>query len=96
MLRNSASGPDIELPGRISAGFKSGKPRHRPSGRLKAGRRTDFEVFRPEGPYFRPEGPEMKDFRPEGPEIRPEGPEMGLSRFLGRFKHVGFEARRRF
>ncbi len=43
MLRNSASGPEIGIPGRISAGFHSGKPRSRPSGRPKAGRRADFE-----------------------------------------------------
>ncbi len=33
MLRNSASGPEIGLPGWISAGFQSGEPHNRPSGR---------------------------------------------------------------
>ncbi len=37
MLRNSASGPVIGLPGRITAGFQSGDPQNRPSGRPKAG-----------------------------------------------------------
>ncbi len=45
MLRNSASGPAIGLPGRISAGLLPGKHRHRPSGRPKAGRRVAFGVF---------------------------------------------------
>jgi hypothetical protein len=38
MLRNSASGPEICLPGRILAGLLPGKHRNRPSGRPKAGR----------------------------------------------------------
>ncbi len=38
--KRSASGPEIGLPGRISAGFWSGKPQNRPSGR-----RADVEVF---------------------------------------------------
>ncbi len=33
MLRNSASGPEIGLPGRILAGLLPGKNRNRPSGR---------------------------------------------------------------
>ena len=33
MLRNSSSGPDIGLPGRILARFYSGKPQDRPSGK---------------------------------------------------------------
>ncbi len=37
--------PEICLPGRISAGFLSGKLQHRPSGWPKAGRRPDFEAF---------------------------------------------------
>ncbi len=41
VLRNSASGPEIGLPGRLSAGFQSGKPQNRPS----AGRVADFEAF---------------------------------------------------
>ncbi len=45
MLCTSASGPEIGLPGRISAGFKSGQPPSRPSGRPSAGRSADFEVF---------------------------------------------------
>jgi hypothetical protein len=36
MLRNSASGPEIGLPGRISAGFYSGKHQS-PGGRRPAG-----------------------------------------------------------
>jgi len=71
-------------------------PETRPEGPEMKDFRPEGPETRPEGPDFRPEGPEMKDFRPEGPEIRPEGPEMWLSRFLGRFKHVGFEARRGF
>ncbi len=39
--RNSASGPEIGLPGRISAGFQLGRPQHRPFGRPSAGRRAD-------------------------------------------------------
>ncbi len=39
----NASGPETVLPGRISAGLKSGEPQHRPS---KAGRKADFEAFR--------------------------------------------------
>ncbi len=42
MLRNSASGPEIGLPGRILAGLLTGKHRNRPSGRPKAGRRAYF------------------------------------------------------
>jgi hypothetical protein len=45
MLRNSASGPEIKLPGRILDGRLPGKNRNRPSGRPKAGRRGDFGVF---------------------------------------------------
>ncbi len=45
MLRNSASGPEIGLLGRILAGLLPGKHRNRPSGRPKAGRRADFGVF---------------------------------------------------
>ncbi len=35
MLRDSASWPETGLPGRTSAGFWSGKPQNRPSGRPK-------------------------------------------------------------
>ncbi len=45
MLRNSAPGPEIGLPGRILAGLRLGKDRNRPSGRLSAGRRADFGAF---------------------------------------------------
>ncbi len=45
MLRNMASGPEIGFPGRISAGFDSGKPQNRSSGRPSAGRRDDVEAF---------------------------------------------------
>ncbi len=45
LLRNSASGPEIGLSGRISAGFQSGRPQNQPSGRPKVGRRTDLEAF---------------------------------------------------
>ncbi len=44
MLRNSASGPEIRFPGRILAGFYSGKLQHRPSDRPSAGRRAEFGV----------------------------------------------------
>ncbi len=54
MLRNSASGPEIGLPGRISTGFSPGEPQNRPSGR-----RADFDVFpirvRPGSPFSGPE-----------------------------------------
>ncbi len=43
MFRYSASGPgipEIRLPGNISAGFYSGEPQNRPSGRPRAGRRA--------------------------------------------------------
>ena len=39
---NKASGPEIGLPGRISAGFYSEKHQNRASGRPKAGRRAEF------------------------------------------------------
>ncbi len=39
MLRTSASGPGIGLPGRISAEFEWGKPQNRPSGKPEAGSR---------------------------------------------------------
>ncbi len=42
MLRNNASGPEIGLPGRISAGFWS-RELHKSA--LKAGRKADFYVF---------------------------------------------------
>jgi hypothetical protein len=45
MSRNNASGPEIELLGRISAGFYSGEPQNRPSGRPKADRRFDVEAL---------------------------------------------------
>jgi hypothetical protein len=45
MLRNFASGPEIRLPGRISAEFWSGKPQNRPSPLPPVGRATDFGVF---------------------------------------------------
>jgi hypothetical protein len=32
MVRNSISGPEIGLPGRISAGFKPGNAQNQPSG----------------------------------------------------------------
>jgi hypothetical protein len=47
MLRKSASGPEIGLPGRILAGLLSGKHRNRPSDRPKAGRRADFDASSP-------------------------------------------------
>jgi hypothetical protein len=46
MLRNSASGPEIGLPGRILAGLLPGKHEIRPSGRPKAGRRPIFMFSR--------------------------------------------------
>ncbi len=46
MLSHNASGPEVGLPGRISAGFQSGRPQNRPSRRPKAVRRGEFEVFR--------------------------------------------------
>ncbi len=45
MLRNSASGPGIGLPGQILAGLLPGKHRKRHSGRPTAGRRADFGAF---------------------------------------------------
>jgi hypothetical protein len=45
MLRNSASGPEFGLPGRILAGLLQGKHRNRPSGRPAAGRRAHFSTF---------------------------------------------------
>jgi hypothetical protein len=45
MLRNSAPGPEIGLPGRMSAGFLTGKHQHRHSGRPKSGRRADFDAL---------------------------------------------------
>jgi hypothetical protein len=45
MLRNSASGPDIRLPGRVLDGLLPGKHRNRPSGHPKAGRKADFDAF---------------------------------------------------
>ncbi len=45
MLCNSASGPEICLPGRVLAGPLPGKHRNRPSGRPKAGRRADVGAF---------------------------------------------------
>ncbi len=45
MLHISCPGPEIRLPGRISDGFQSGRPRSRPAGRPKAGRRADSEAF---------------------------------------------------
>ncbi len=45
MLRNSASGLEIGLPGLILAGLLQGKHGHRPSGRPKADRRPDFHAF---------------------------------------------------
>ncbi len=45
MLRNSASGPEIGLPGRILAGLQPGKDRIRHSGRPSAGWRADFGAF---------------------------------------------------
>ncbi len=57
MLRNTASGPEIGLPGRILAGLLTGKDRNRPSGRPKAGRRADVDAL-PEAvwPKSGPEG----------------------------------------
>jgi hypothetical protein len=46
MLRNSASGPEIGLPGRILAGLLPGKHRNRPPSRPPANRRTDVGAFR--------------------------------------------------
>ena len=45
MLRSSASGLEISLPGRILAGLLPGKHRNRPSGRPKAGWRADVGAF---------------------------------------------------
>jgi hypothetical protein len=45
MLSNGASEPEIDLPGKISAGLYSGKPQNRPSGRPSAGRKADFDSF---------------------------------------------------
>ncbi len=45
MLRNSASGPEIGLPGRSLAGLQPGRHRNRPSSRPSAGQRADFEAL---------------------------------------------------
>ncbi len=45
LLCDSASGPEIGLPGRISVKAYSGKPQNRPSSRLWACRKANFEVF---------------------------------------------------
>ncbi len=45
MLRNSASGPEIGLPGRILARLLPGKHRNRSSGPPKTGRVADFGSF---------------------------------------------------
>jgi hypothetical protein len=45
MLRNSTSGPEIGLPGRILAGLLPGKHQDRPSGRPKTGRMADLGAF---------------------------------------------------
>ena len=45
MLCNSASGPEIGFPDRISAGLQSARPQNRRSGRPSAGRRADFDAF---------------------------------------------------
>ena len=44
LIHCGASGPEIRLPCRISAGFCFGKPQNRPSG-AKAGRRADLDIF---------------------------------------------------
>jgi hypothetical protein len=44
MLRNSVSGPEIGLPGRILAGLLPGEHRHRPSGRPSDGQKP-ISVF---------------------------------------------------
>ncbi len=86
--------------GTAGQGGSGGRADFRPEGPYFRPEGPEMKDFRPEGPYFRPEGPDFRpegpETRPEGPYFRPEGPEMGLSRFSGRFKHVGFEARRRF
>ncbi len=63
ILRNSASRPEIGLPGRISAVFCSRTHQNRPSGRPKAVRRANFDVIpvgiRPNAyPKDRTSGPE--------------------------------------
>ncbi len=60
MLRNSASGPEIGLPGRILVGLLPGKHRNRPSGRPSAGRGAHFDSF----PVAVRPNPARKDFRP--------------------------------
>ncbi len=45
VLRNNASGPEICLPGRNSAGFYSGEPQNLPSCRPSAGRGGDVGAF---------------------------------------------------
>ncbi len=51
MLRNSASGPEVKLPGLISARLDSGKPQNRTSGRPKA----DPAEILPRSPISGPE-----------------------------------------
>ncbi len=69
MLRNSASGSEIGLLGRILAGLLPGKHQNRPSGRPKASRSTDFGAFpaavRPKsGPEGVPSQPSRKEMTP--------------------------------
>ncbi len=48
MLRNSASGPEIGLPGRMSAAFNSAESQNRPSGRPSAAGELILRFFRAE------------------------------------------------
>jgi hypothetical protein len=48
MLRKSASGPEVELPGRIWAGFQSGKLQNQPSGRPRAEIQPGRQISGPE------------------------------------------------
>ncbi len=62
MLGNSASGPEIGLPGRISPVFLLGAPHNRPSGRPTAGLFCSFPddnptEIRPGSPIAGPETP---------------------------------------
>ncbi len=67
MLRNSASGPHIGLPGQICAGLLPGKHRNLPPGRPKAAQRADFGAF----PVAIRKNPERKaDLRPGSTILR--------------------------
>ncbi len=62
MLRNSASGPEIGLPGRILAKLLPEKHRNRPSVQIERGRGRDLSQAPPE-PGWAGKRPKIGDFR---------------------------------